>query len=386
MRPKRRESSPIRIEDSSGRQSIASNASEELITGGQAMGSVAKLSLVLRPRTSASGVCGIVASLTAAASVPEPPERSGRAETMPSASATQRARCKGCHLTTMAKSAVRVRTRTITCRSLSMRYAYVERSRHVDQAFRTQRSPVLRGTMIANNAQPVINERLLACTSRAALHSEMEEFADALSFNYFCLVAVETTPKGYANHDLAINIPRAYSDAFHDMNLSRTDPVMAHLKKSWSPLFWDEAYYDCQGRRERWESIESYGLRSGAALALHMPGGRHVLVGFDQRRDTISSPVKRQETLAALTLFSTYIAEPVVALLCATNEPTPKLSVRELECLKWRGEGKSAWETASILNLSESRVAKVCAAATKKLGCVTTSQAALKALRVGLFS
>jgi DNA-binding CsgD family transcriptional regulator len=52
----------------------------------------------------------------------------------------------------------------------------------------------------------------------------------------------------------------------------------------------------------------------------------------------------------------------------------------ERECLKWAAEGKSAWETSKILDISESTVKFHLSNARYKLHCVTTTQAVAKAI------
>jgi DNA-binding CsgD family transcriptional regulator len=56
------------------------------------------------------------------------------------------------------------------------------------------------------------------------------------------------------------------------------------------------------------------------------------------------------------------------------------VSARELECLKWIAEGKTAWEAGVILGISERTVRFHLNAAREKLDCLTTTQAVAKAV------
>ncbi len=60
------------------------------------------------------------------------------------------------------------------------------------------------------------------------------------------------------------------------------------------------------------------------------------------------------------------------------------ISVRELECLKWIAEGKTAWEAGVILGISERTVRFHLNAAREKLDCLTTTQAVAKAVATQL--
>lgn len=62
----------------------------------------------------------------------------------------------------------------------------------------------------------------------------------------------------------------------------------------------------------------------------------------------------------------------------------PALSPRERECLHWTAAGKTTWEIAGILAISTNTVDGYIASATRKLGAVNRTQAAVVALRRGL--
>lgn len=62
----------------------------------------------------------------------------------------------------------------------------------------------------------------------------------------------------------------------------------------------------------------------------------------------------------------------------------PALSAREREVLLWAAQGKTAWETASILGLSPKTVEFHLASCGRKLGTATKAQTILAAARGGL--
>ncbi|WP_354434375.1 response regulator transcription factor [Martelella mangrovi] len=62
----------------------------------------------------------------------------------------------------------------------------------------------------------------------------------------------------------------------------------------------------------------------------------------------------------------------------------PLLSARELECLKWAAEGKTEWEIAQILTISESTVDKHLTSVNKKLGVHSRPHAVAEAFRRAL--
>ena len=67
------------------------------------------------------------------------------------------------------------------------------------------------------------------------------------------------------------------------------------------------------------------------------------------------------------------------------GQPVARLSPRETECLEWTAQGKTTWEVAQILCLSDSTVNYYIRNAMKKLGVHTKAHAVSKAAVLGMF-
>lgn len=66
------------------------------------------------------------------------------------------------------------------------------------------------------------------------------------------------------------------------------------------------------------------------------------------------------------------------------DAPAPQLSAREREVLLWAAQGKTAWETSTILGISSKTVEFHLGNCGKKLGTATKAQTILAAARKGL--
>jgi DNA-binding CsgD family transcriptional regulator len=62
------------------------------------------------------------------------------------------------------------------------------------------------------------------------------------------------------------------------------------------------------------------------------------------------------------------------------------LSAQETECLRWCKEGKTNWEIAGILRISEKTVEFHLGKAMKKLGAGNRTTAVVRALKLGLIT
>jgi len=93
----------------------------------------------------------------------------------------------------------------------------------------------------------------------------------------------------------------------------------------------------------------------------------------------------KKEKLGKLTIFA-YQFHLQITDLISHNKPVLKISLspRETDILLWAAEGKTSWETATILGLAENTVAFYMRNITSKLRVSTKAQAVAVALRTGL--
>jgi DNA-binding CsgD family transcriptional regulator len=121
-------------------------------------------------------------------------------------------------------------------------------------------------------------------------------------------------------------------------------------------------------------------------MALHLPEGKHFLLGVDRDQDLPGDPDELQRVVADLQLFAVHAQDAALRLLVPVAErpERPALTPRELEVLRWTMEGKTAWEVGALLGISERTVVFHINNGTHKLGCINKQQAVLKALRLGL--
>jgi DNA-binding CsgD family transcriptional regulator len=119
---------------------------------------------------------------------------------------------------------------------------------------------------------------------------------------------------------------------------------------------------------------------SSSTIMLKLPQyiGEAALLGLTPPAGTAvaSEPLRQQ-----LRILGSYFHQHILRLNGHRLEQRLLLSARELECLKWTAEGKTAWEASVILGISERTVRFHLNAAREKLQCATTTQAVAKAVR-----
>jgi DNA-binding CsgD family transcriptional regulator len=180
------------------------------------------------------------------------------------------------------------------------------------------------------------------------------------------------------------NTPAAYHAEWVESGVA--DPVCQQAKRSTAPFVYGPDTYLEAGAMARWERQAQFGFAHGICSTFHLPGNLHITFGIDRFRSLPHEVEELEQLVMRSHLFATFVQSAALALLPVKPDQAsrPTLSRREMECLQWAAEGKTAWETGMILKIAEGSVAKVMASAIRKLDCATKSQAVVKALRLGL--
>lgn len=227
---------------------------------------------------------------------------------------------------------------------------------------------------------------VLQARSREEFRDEIVRFTQQLGFE--TVSAVTMIEHGLGRNDLVAvdNTPVNYIDPYVNPSDGKRDPVLQHCKRQTVPIIWNQDTYVENGAGDLWESQAQFGYRTGIAMALHLPEGKHFMLGVDRDQ---ALPVNRNELqrlVADLQLFAVHAQEAAMRLLvpAALRPEQPGLTPRELEALRWTMEGKTAWEVGAVLGISERTTVLHISNAMHKLGCVNKHQAVVKAMRLGL--
>jgi DNA-binding CsgD family transcriptional regulator len=227
---------------------------------------------------------------------------------------------------------------------------------------------------------------VLQARDRNEFRDEVVRFGRALGFETVSAMAVIDRGIGRSEFVVVDNTPQEWLGAFNDPRAMQRDPVMQHCKRQSLPIIWDQGTYTSQGQGELWEEQARYGYQTGIAMALHLPEGKHFMLGVDRDRALPSDRHELTRVVADLQLFAVHALDAAMRVLVPgiTSADAPSLTPRELEALRWTMDGKTAWEVGSILGITERTAVLHLNNAMRKLGCVNKHQAVLKALRLGL--
>lgn len=220
-------------------------------------------------------------------------------------------------------------------------------------------------------------------TDRATFERRLVRFAQAMDFGIVTAALAVERPGGAASFEVVGNIPTGFLEASRGKDRPGRDPVHKRLKSWHVPFTYDQSLYVEEDAEDLWESQAPWGYRTGIAMALHLPGGRHFLLGVDRADPLPSDDAQLTRMVADLQLLAVYAQETANRVLSEPAEdgqPAEKLSPREREVLQWTRDGKSSWAVGQILGLSEHSVNFHLRNACRKLGVSGKHMAVLKAI------
>jgi len=197
------------------------------------------------------------------------------------------------------------------------------------------------------------------------------------------VMVMDTSPSVSKFTSLA-NVPESYRHHYNNPSNGQRCPVMQHCKVQSVPIAWDQTTYAEKGLGELWETQARFGYQCGVSLPLHLPEGRHFVLGVVRDQALPQSLMAMTHIVAALHFFAVHVQESAWRLHdggTASAEIDSRLTARELECVRWTMEGKTAWEVGRILNIAENTAVRHLYNATRKLGCVSKHHAVIQALR-----
>ena len=255
-----------------------------------------------------------------------------------------------------------------------------------------------------------------AARDKAAFERALVSFGHQLGFELAsAAMAVERDgqPPDFA---MVGNTPAGWQPSAHDPDYVRRDPVLKLMKARHVPFIYDQDLYVESGAGDMWEAMAPYGYRTGIAVATHLPGGKHFLLGVDRAKRLPSAENRLARLLADLHLFAVYAQTAAERCLLAPggsmsvsnsvevsetkrlareplllHEPegrpvTDKLTLElvDVEILQWAAEGKSTWAIGQLMCLSESVVRRRIDRVRSTLGVATRQQAVALAVGLGL--
>jgi DNA-binding CsgD family transcriptional regulator len=164
------------------------------------------------------------------------------------------------------------------------------------------------------------------------------------------------------------------------------DPVVRLGLTGLMPIDWRAFDYSKPEIRQMFGEATEFGLgRQGLTIPIRGRGPEVALFSVNSDLPDKEWAELKRESMRDLQLLAHYFHQMVIRV---EGGEIPHyealLSPREKECLQWAASGKTIWETAHILNVSERAVRLYLDVARHKLECLNKTQAVAKAVALGI--
>lgn len=182
--------------------------------------------------------------------------------------------------------------------------------------------------------------------------------------------------------------PGEWRDRYRAKGYFAVDPIIAACRSRLMPIVWDrlELCDDVPEQSAVLGEASEFGLTRGFSVPIHTPSGDKAIVSLasDESEAAFRSRIgafQHQFHLMAIHFHAR--VETTLAALLPAPEPAVKLTPREIECLQWTAEGKTAWEISRILSISENTVNFHLKNSMAKLDVHSKTHAVAKAVSLG---
>ncbi len=229
---------------------------------------------------------------------------------------------------------------------------------------------------------------LLSVSSKIMLKRELVSFAENLGFVHACafMTMRKAATSSYKIADVN-NFQDSWTKTCRDEALIAKDPVIQHSTKSNLPLVWNQSLYVKAGAGDLWEIFKANSFDSGIAISMRDHLGNGYKIGLARDQPLTSDPRELSRLVADAQLFGTFAQSAMNRIWNPDPEAEfAKLTERELECLRWTMEGKTAWDIGIIIGVCERTVNWHLGNASRKLVSDNKHAAVVKAIRIGLIS
>ncbi|MGX9182137.1 LuxR family transcriptional regulator [Mesorhizobium sp. BHbdii] len=223
-------------------------------------------------------------------------------------------------------------------------------------------------------------EQLADSVDTIDLRNTLAETAASLDLPSFAYLF--PSPRSGRGTDLISTYPHPWTSHYLHSRYEDIDPVILQARCRQETFSWgaDGGDFSLSTLQQQlFDEATQFGIRCGFTIPIHDRRGLFAALTFasDERQPLFLRVIDRYEReLQLIAIYFHVHARRKLADGRAVDGVA--LTRRELQCLQWAARGKSAWDIAHILGISQRTAAFHLDNAKKKLGVRTRTQAAIR--------
>lgn len=232
-------------------------------------------------------------------------------------------------------------------------------------------------------------ESLQACRSVEELHATVRRITKDLGFDHFLYGVQVNLSLARPYQFILSGYPDDWRSHYDASRYVEIDPTVRHCATRCIPILWSPQAFSNPTAERLMHEAQDHGLASGASFAIHGRRGEMAMLSLASSSAPKAGNSDVLHVLGAAQLLACYLHEAVQRVVLS-KEALPigetRLTGREKECLLWASEGKTAWEIAKIVRVSERTVVFHLQNAARKMGVTTRQHAVARALSMNLIA
>jgi DNA-binding CsgD family transcriptional regulator len=224
-------------------------------------------------------------------------------------------------------------------------------------------------------------------TDVAEIHAVLAKLLEIYDLKSVAYLGSGLTGRPEEGPYLAVTYSAEWVEHYKTERFVDIDPTIQIGLRRMLPIDWSELSREGRKVRRLFGEAGEFGLgRQGISLPVHGRHGDRALISITSDAGDRDWQHLRLHYMRDFQLLALHLHQAILRLEGGDIPDYPALSPRERECLAWIAEGKTHWETAMILGLSEHTVRCYLESARHKLGAANTTHAVNKAGRAKLLS
>ncbi len=224
-------------------------------------------------------------------------------------------------------------------------------------------------------------------------HEELKlicyKFSELVEVPYFLLGIIGQESAYAPSIRILSNYPDEWLKLYFEESKQKEDPVVKYILEKQVPVRWDKLAlidgFSSSKNLKVFADAAKYDLSNGVSIPLNSVSDNIAVFSIaindrENENETLDSALLFAHTFAT-SLFERYL---LIEMNQAEDKEEISLTKRELECLFWATEGKTAWEIGQIINVTERTAIFHLNNSSNKLGATNRQHAVALAIRKGL--
>jgi DNA-binding CsgD family transcriptional regulator len=232
----------------------------------------------------------------------------------------------------------------------------------------------------------VVMGSLAEASDAVDLHKRVAVAVRKLGCEQFLIGMQIHLPAGPVLQHVDSGYSQRWQQRYFEKRYITVDPLIGYCQTNTAPVVWDQSLYKYESH-ELMEDSRSHGLGYGVTVPVHQSESAKSMfsIARDQPFDDPREEALVKATAGALANY-VHVATARLVLPELLAQASPKLTERELACLRLVAQGKGSGLISDRLNIAEPTVNYHLGKVMKKLGVATRVQAVAMAIQLKIIT